>query len=156
MPQQASPLGRMNQLSELPSSVPSSASSPAPWNGMTAEVRYVSPSGGPSEALPIPEAGSGSFSPDGSRMVYSPRFRDFRPEKRYSGGQANKLYIYDMKTNDAQSSVGAASGSVLLPPDQIPHSISAPSRSARGVLLFRSPRTQQRLRRARIRSHAVW
>jgi len=34
-------------------------------------------------------------------MVYSPRFRDFRPEKRYSGGQANKLYIYDMATNDA-------------------------------------------------------
>src|SRR5215204_1963491 len=67
-----------------------------------ARLYTVSPSGGGSEALPMPEAGSGSFSPDGSRMVYSPRFRDFRPEKRYSGGQANKLYIYDLKTNDAQ------------------------------------------------------
>src|SRR5262249_26984835 len=51
--------------------------------------------------LPMPEAGSGSFSPDGSKIVYSPRFRDFRPEKRYSGGQANTLYIYDLSTNDA-------------------------------------------------------
>ena len=35
-------------------------------------------------------------------MVYSPRFRDFRPEKRYQGGQANTLYIYDLTTNDAK------------------------------------------------------
>jgi tricorn protease len=71
------------------------------WSLPIAKLYVVSPSGGASEALPMPEAGSGAFSPDGSRMVYSPRFRDFRPEKRYSGGQANKLYIYDMKTNDA-------------------------------------------------------
>jgi len=50
----------------------------------------------------MPEAGSGAFSPDGTKMVYSPRFRDFRPEKRYQGGQANKLYVYDLKTNDAK------------------------------------------------------
>ena len=50
----------------------------------------------------MPEAGSGAFSPDGTKMVYSPRFRDFRPEKRYGGGQANKLYIYDLATNDAK------------------------------------------------------
>jgi tricorn protease len=49
----------------------------------------------------MPEAGSGDFSPDGSQIVYSPRFRDFRPEKRYSGGQANTLYIYNLATNDA-------------------------------------------------------
>ncbi|MBV9961433.1 MAG: PDZ domain-containing protein [Parafilimonas sp.] len=35
-------------------------------------------------------------------MVYSPRTRDFRSEKRYSGGQANTLYIYDLNTNDAK------------------------------------------------------
>jgi len=72
------------------------------WSLPIARLYTVSPNGGASEELPMPEAGSGSFSPDGSRMVYSPRFRDFRPEKRYSGGQANKLYIYDLKTNDAQ------------------------------------------------------
>ena len=72
------------------------------WSLPIARLYVVSPNGGPSEPLPMPEAGSGAFSPDGSRMVYSPRFRDFRPEKHYSGGQANKLYIYDLKTSDAQ------------------------------------------------------
>jgi tricorn protease len=72
------------------------------WSLPIARLYSVSPAGGPSETLPMPEAGSGSFSADGSKMVYSPRFRDFRPEKRYSGGQANKLYIYDLRTNDSQ------------------------------------------------------
>ena len=72
------------------------------WSLPIARLYVVSPNGGAAETLPMPEAGSGAFSPDGSKMVYSPRFRDFRPEKRYRGGQANKLYIYDLKTNDAQ------------------------------------------------------
>ncbi|MEO6334063.1 MAG: hypothetical protein ABIO91_03695 [Pyrinomonadaceae bacterium] len=72
------------------------------WSLPIARLYVVSPNGGTVDTLPMPEAGSGSFSPDGSKMVYSPRFRDFRPEKRYRGGQANKLYIYDLKTNDAQ------------------------------------------------------
>ncbi len=72
------------------------------WTLSVARLYSVSPEGGPVEALPMPEAGSGAFSPDGTKMVYSPRFRDFRPEKRYQGGQANKLYVYDLKTNDAK------------------------------------------------------
>src|SRR5215813_5763322 len=35
-------------------------------------------------------------------MVYSPQSRDFRSEKRYGGGQANALYIFDLKTNSAK------------------------------------------------------
>ena len=50
----------------------------------------------------MPVAGAGDYSPDGTKMVYSPRFRDFRPEKRYGGGQANDLCIFDLKTNDAK------------------------------------------------------
>lgn len=72
------------------------------WTLPIDRLYTVSPNGGPADALPMPEAGSGDFSPDGSKMVYSPRFRDFRPEKRYSGGQANKLYIYDLSSNDAK------------------------------------------------------
>jgi tricorn protease len=72
------------------------------WSLPIANLFTVSPEGGPAEPLPMPEAGSGAFSPDGTKMAYSPRFRDFRPEKRYSGGQANKLYVYDLKTNDTQ------------------------------------------------------
>lgn len=60
---------------------------------------YIVPvTGGPAERLPMPESGAGDYSPDGTKIVYSPRFRDFRPEKRYAGGQANDLYIFDLST----------------------------------------------------------
>jgi tricorn protease len=72
------------------------------WTLPVARLYTVSPNGGSAQPLPMPEAGSGTYSPDGSKIVYSPRFRDFRPEKRYGGGQANKLYIYDPATNDAK------------------------------------------------------
>lgn len=72
------------------------------WTLPIARLYSVAVEGGPAEALPMPEAGSGDFSPDGSKMVYSPQSRDFRSEKRYGGGQANVLYIFDLKTNDAK------------------------------------------------------
>ncbi|HXF43754.1 MAG TPA: S41 family peptidase [Pyrinomonadaceae bacterium] len=72
------------------------------WTLPIARLYTVSYEGGPVEPLPMPEAGSGDISPDGKKIVYSPRSRDFRPEKRYSGGQANTLYIFDLATNDAE------------------------------------------------------
>ena len=38
------------------------------------------------------------FLPTASQIVYSPQSRDFRSEKRYGGGQANSLYIFDLKS----------------------------------------------------------
>ena len=72
------------------------------WTLPIARLYSVSVDGGAAEPLPMPEAGSGDYSPDSSRMVYSPQFRDFRPEKRYGGGQANVLYIFDLKTNETK------------------------------------------------------
>jgi tricorn protease len=72
------------------------------WSLPIARLFSVSVDGGPTEALPMPEAGSGDYSPDGARMVYSPQSRDFRSEKRYGGGQANKLYIFDLLTNNTK------------------------------------------------------
>ena len=46
----------------------------------------------------MPTAGAGDFSPDGSKIVYSPLFRDFRSWKRYEGGWAQYLIIFDLKT----------------------------------------------------------
>ncbi|BCS34932.1 tricorn protease [Luteitalea sp. TBR-22] len=62
----------------------------------------VPAAGGPAEPLPMPESGAGDYSPDGTRVVYSPLFRDFRPEKRYGGGMANDLFVFDLKSNDAK------------------------------------------------------
>jgi tricorn protease len=45
----------------------------------------------------MPVSGAGHFSPDGKRVVYSPLWRDFRSEKRYQGGWANDLYIFDLQ-----------------------------------------------------------
>ncbi len=72
------------------------------WTLPVARLYTVPATGGPATPLPMPEAGSGAFSPDGSKMVYSPQSRDFRTEKRYGGGQANQLYIFDFKTLDAK------------------------------------------------------
>lgn len=72
------------------------------WSQPLTKLYSVSVDGGAAEPLPMPEAGSGDYSPDSTRMVYSPQWRDFRPEKRYSGGMANKLYIFDLKTYDAK------------------------------------------------------
>ena len=50
----------------------------------------------------MPTAGSGDLSPNGDEIVYSPQSRDFRSEKRYGGGQANQLYIFNLKSNAAK------------------------------------------------------
>jgi tricorn protease len=72
------------------------------WFNGFSRLYTVSLEGGPSEPLPMPNSGAGSFSPAGNRIVYSPQARDFRTEKRYSGGTANQLYIFDVETHEAK------------------------------------------------------
>jgi tricorn protease len=57
--------------------------------------------GGLPEPLAMPVSGGGDFSPDGSKVAYSPLIRDFRTWKRYEGGWAQDLYIFDLKTHEA-------------------------------------------------------
>jgi tricorn protease len=63
----------------------------------------VAKEGGLPEALPMPLAGVGEFSPDGKQLVYSPLFRDFRTWNRYQGGWAQDLYIFDMATQQGRN-----------------------------------------------------
>jgi tricorn protease len=72
------------------------------WTLGITRLYTVSMNGGPAEPLPMPESGAGDYSPDGARVVYSPRFRDFRSEKRYGGGQANDLFLFDLKTYETK------------------------------------------------------
>ncbi len=58
--------------------------------------------GGLSERLPMPNSGAGDISPDGKKVVYSPLFRDFRHWKRYEGGWASNLYLFDLATNTSK------------------------------------------------------
>jgi tricorn protease len=48
--------------------------------------------------LPVPRGGFLSFSPDDSKMAYNRVFREFRTWKRYRGGQADDVWIFDFKT----------------------------------------------------------
>jgi len=58
--------------------------------------------GGLPQPLPMPKSGAGDFAPDATKVVYSPLFRDFRTWKRYSGGWAQQLYIFDLRTHAAE------------------------------------------------------
>ncbi|MDD5694298.1 MAG: PDZ domain-containing protein [Bacteroidales bacterium] len=60
----------------------------------------VSPDGTGTEELILHEAGNGCFSPDGSQIVYTKVSTENRTWKRYRGGLAPDLYIYDFKTNE--------------------------------------------------------
>jgi tricorn protease len=51
------------------------------------------------EALKLPETGMASFSPDGEKVAYNRKSREFRTWKRYKGGTAQDIWIYDLKTD---------------------------------------------------------
>ncbi len=68
------------------------------WNDFIGQLFAVAKEGGPSEQLPLPRGGFCSFSPDGKKMAYNRVFREFRTWKRYRGGQADDIWIYDFET----------------------------------------------------------
>ncbi len=60
----------------------------------------IAPDGSGLEELPMHEAGRGSFSPDGGSIVYNRIAREDRTWKRYFGGMAQDLWLYDFATRD--------------------------------------------------------
>ncbi|HEX2969719.1 MAG TPA: PDZ domain-containing protein [Bacteroidales bacterium] len=62
----------------------------------------VSLDGGLEKPLPIVNGGFGVLSPDGSKIVFTPVDREFRNWKRYKGGRASDLWIYDLKANTSE------------------------------------------------------
>jgi tricorn protease len=72
-------------------------------NGWTKRPFSISIDGGLPESLPITEGGLTSFSPDGNKIAYNPIFRNFRTWKRYTGGLAQAISIYDLKNNTVEN-----------------------------------------------------
>ncbi|HSO23853.1 MAG TPA: S41 family peptidase, partial [Chondromyces sp.] len=60
----------------------------------------VAPDGTGLEELPLHEAGRGSFSPDGAQIAYNRIAREDRTWKRYYGGMAQDLWLYDFATGE--------------------------------------------------------
>ncbi len=73
------------------------------WDLTDSKLFLAKISGGLPESLPMPKSGAGDFSPDGSKVVYSPLVRDFRTWKRYEGGWAQELFIFDLETYDVRA-----------------------------------------------------
>ena len=73
-------------------------------NGVSVQTALytVNIEGGLPVKLPMPTSGAGDFSPDCKQIVYSPLFRDFRTWKRYEGGWAEDLYIFNLNTHEAR------------------------------------------------------
>ncbi len=68
-------------------------------NGWIKRPYSVSVDGGLPESLPMDQGGLTSFSPDGNKIAYNIIFRNFRQWKRYTGGLAQQISIYDLKNN---------------------------------------------------------
>lgn len=63
----------------------------------------ISQNGGLTEKFPIPYGEFGMMSPDASKMVYTPKSRSFRTWKRYSGGMATDIFIFDLKDYSSEN-----------------------------------------------------
>jgi len=67
------------------------------------QLFLVSAVGGLPEKLPVPYGEFGTLSPDGRMLVYTPKDRGFRTWKRYRGGMAPEIWLFDLRTLDARN-----------------------------------------------------
>jgi len=73
------------------------------WNSLVGNLYYVGIDGSMPEILPLPKSGFASLSPDETKIAYNRIYREFRTWKRYSGGQADDIWIYDFKTKKLEN-----------------------------------------------------
>jgi tricorn protease len=73
------------------------------WDLSDSRLYIAALDGGLAEPLPIPMSGAGDLSPDGKRVAYTPFARDFRTWKRYQGGWAQDLYLYDLASHEVKN-----------------------------------------------------
>lgn len=62
----------------------------------------VSVDGGMPERLPIPNAASGAYSPDGRRIAYNPIAPRFDQWKQYRGGTVSRLWLFDTGSQNVE------------------------------------------------------
>ena len=73
-----------------------------PYSERQGRYFLVSLDGGLEKPLPIVNGGFGVLSPDGSKMAFTPVDREFRNWKRYKGGRATDLWIYNLGENTSE------------------------------------------------------
>ncbi|MFH1748835.1 MAG: S41 family peptidase [Planctomycetota bacterium] len=65
----------------------------------TLQLFTVDPAGGLPQQLPVPYGGNGAISPDGTWLAYTPEVRDSRTWKRYRGGRAADVWLFNLTNN---------------------------------------------------------
>ncbi len=70
--------------------------------GRDLQLFTVPAAGGLPERIILPTGGLSSYSPDGGRIAFNRISRELRTWKRYKGGMAQDVWIYDFKKNDTQ------------------------------------------------------
>lgn len=73
------------------------------WNDFNGQLYLASKDGGTPDHLPLPRGGFCSFSPDDSKLAYNRIFREFRTWKRYRGGMADDIWIYDFAAKTVEN-----------------------------------------------------
>ena len=73
------------------------------FNSFNGRLYSVSTSGQLPGELPLPRGGFCSFSPNGEKLAYNRIFREFRTWKRYRGGMADDVWIYDFETKELEN-----------------------------------------------------
>jgi tricorn protease len=72
------------------------------FNDFIGQLFTVNVDGGLPEQLPLPRGGFGTYNADGSKLAYNRIFREFRTWKRYRGGMADEVWVYDFKTKQTE------------------------------------------------------
>lgn len=67
------------------------------------QLFLINPDGSGLESLILHEAAQGSFSPDGSQIAFNKVSRENRTWKRYKGGTAQEIYLYDLNTHEEKN-----------------------------------------------------
>lgn len=73
------------------------------YNDFNGQLYLASVEEGLPEQLPFPRGGFCSFSPDDKKLAYNRIFREFRTWKRYRGGMADDIWIYDFETKKIEN-----------------------------------------------------
>jgi len=74
-----------------------------PRQGRTRQIYRVAAEGGLPRQLPMPYGEFAALAGDGHRLAYTPKSRDFRNWKRYRGGMAPDIWLFDLETNAARN-----------------------------------------------------
>ncbi len=69
------------------------------FNSWFGQLFTVNAAGGLATQMDLPKGGVLTFSPDGKKIAYNRIFRNFRTWKRYYGGLAQDVWIYDLSTH---------------------------------------------------------